>query len=122
VSERRRRGDERARRARTILSGAPFFLNHQVHVFPPFFGPEPRFKGEFGQNPFSHRGKQAESRVRDSPRMFLKVLASIVIAFFAILWSTGNDLNSLKVGLTHWADGNAASSTGRENASDWGTS
>ena len=49
----------------------------------------------------------------------LKTLAFIVIVFFVTLWSTGNDLASLKQGLTHWADGNAAQTSG-DRSNDWG--
>jgi hypothetical protein len=51
--------------------------------------------------------------------MFLKVLAGIVLAFYAILWSTGNDINSVKRSLVGWADGNAATTKAEPN--DWGT-
>jgi len=54
--------------------------------------------------------------------MLLKFFASIVIALFAILWSTGSDLNSVKRGLVHWADGTASGTTGSDNTGDWGTS
>jgi len=47
----------------------------------------------------------------------LKIIAAIVIAFFAVLWGTGNDVASFKHGLLHWADGNPEM-TGRR--SDWG--
>jgi hypothetical protein len=47
----------------------------------------------------------------------LKIAAFLVIAFFATLWATGNDLATLKNGLIHWADGNDQV-TGRRT--DWG--
>ncbi len=47
----------------------------------------------------------------------LKIIAAIVIAFFAVLWGTGNDVASFKHSILHWADGNPEM-TGRR--SDWG--
>ncbi len=47
----------------------------------------------------------------------LKVTAFIVIAFFAVLYGTGNDIGTFKHSLLHWADGNTDVTGGR---SDWG--
>ncbi len=47
----------------------------------------------------------------------IKIAAFIVIGFFALLWATGNDIQSFKHGMMHWADGNT-SLTG--NHGDWG--
>ncbi len=53
----------------------------------------------------------------------LRIAATIVIAFFAILWSTGNDLNSVKNFIVHWAEGRDGGVTSRNGFSDdWGVS
>ena len=50
----------------------------------------------------------------------LKIAAALVVGFFVVLWSTGNDLNSFRAGLVHWADGNAEEMAGGGFADDWG--
>ena len=49
----------------------------------------------------------------------LKMLAFIVIAFFAALYASGNNLQSFKQDVNHWADANAQLTGGGQG--DWGT-
>jgi hypothetical protein len=51
----------------------------------------------------------------------LKVFAFIVIAFFASLWASGNNLDTFKSRVDHWADA-SGQLAGGSYASDWGTS
>jgi hypothetical protein len=49
----------------------------------------------------------------------LKMFAFIVIAFFTVLWATGNNVQSLKDHVDHWADA-SAEMTGGPRPGDWG--
>jgi hypothetical protein len=49
----------------------------------------------------------------------LKTIAFIVVAFFVTLWATGNNLQSFKRGVNHWAQANTQLTGG--NPGDWGT-
>jgi hypothetical protein len=49
----------------------------------------------------------------------LKVFASLVIGFFAVLWVTGNTPATLREQMVHWADGNSRV-TGAGYGGDWG--
>lgn len=52
----------------------------------------------------------------------LKVFAFIVVAFFVSLWASGNNLQSFKDGVNHWADARSEQMTGANGLSgDWGT-
>jgi len=47
----------------------------------------------------------------------LRITAILVVGFFLILWTTGNDLNSLRNGMVNWVDGSSGVS---RRGSDWG--
>ena len=49
----------------------------------------------------------------------LKVFAFIVIAFFVALYASGNNVQSIKHSVNHWADANSQLTGG--NQGDWGT-
>ena len=52
----------------------------------------------------------------------LKVLAFIVVVFFVSLWASGNDLQSFKDGVDHWADARGEQMSGANGLSvDWGS-
>ena len=49
----------------------------------------------------------------------LRIIAILVVGLFAILWASGNDVNSVKDKMTHWANGGEVAGGG---TSDWGES
>ena len=50
----------------------------------------------------------------------LKVFGFIVIAFFAALWASGNNLQSFKSDVDHWTDA-SGQLAGGDYGSDWGS-
>lgn len=49
----------------------------------------------------------------------LKIFASLVIAFFVALYASGNNIETIKYTIVHWAN-QSAQATGTDQ-SDWGT-
>lgn len=50
----------------------------------------------------------------------LRIIAILVVGFYVILWASGNDLNSLRAAMVHWADGNGQGLAANNRTSDWG--
>ena len=51
--------------------------------------------------------------------VMLRLFAFIVIAFFVALYASGNNIQSIKYKVNHWAD--SSGQVAGANSSDWGT-
>lgn len=48
----------------------------------------------------------------------IRILSILVVGLFAIMWASGNDVQSVKEYITHWAEGSGRGVS--PEADDWG--